>query len=152
MRAHTAARLLLGVVGLSAPRRVLHLWGADPRSGRVVGVARVLAARHLSQGVLVAVHPSRRTEVASAAVDLLHGGSMVALAAVSPTYRRPAVTSACVAFAFAFAGLSGVQLRRDDRGPGGAHAGPLLCGIAALDRRRGGARAAQRYAVTAGSI
>lgn len=122
LRPATTSRLLLGAGGLLLTRRVLPLWGADPHSDRVVGVARILAARHLVQGTLVAGHPTRRTQVASVAVDFLHGLTMVALAAVSRSYRRPAATSACVAFAFA--GLTGVQLRRDNGGNGRDHFDP----------------------------
>lgn len=110
MRPTTAARLLLGAVGLLIPRSVVPLWGADPRSERVVVVARVLGARHLAQGALLAAHPTRRADIVSAAVDLLHGLTMVALAAASPRFRRPAATSACVAVTFA--SLTGVRLKR----------------------------------------
>lgn len=109
LRPATAARLLLGVVGLLATRRVLPLWGADPCSDRILGVARVLAARHLTQGVVLTVHPTRRTRMISAAVDFLHAFTMVALAAGSRRYRRPAATSACVALTFA--GLSGLSMQ-----------------------------------------
>jgi len=108
MRATIAGRMVLGGAGLVSTRRVLTLWGADPRSGRVVAVARILAARHLAQGAVVAAHPSRRTDIASVAVDLLHGSTMVALAAASRRYRRPATTSTCVALTLAT--LTGIRL------------------------------------------
>jgi hypothetical protein len=108
----TAARMLLGGAGLLSTRRVLPFWGADPRSARVVAIARILAARHLAQGAVVALHPTRRTGAASVAVDLLHGSTMVALATVSRSYRRPATTSACIALTFA--ALTGVRLKQNN--------------------------------------
>jgi hypothetical protein len=119
MRPLTAARLLLGTVGLLLTRRVVPLWGADPCSERVVGVARVLATRHLVQGAVLAARPTRRTDTVSAAVDSLHGLTMVALAVLSPSYRRPAATSACLAVTFA--ALTGRHLQRGSRRHGRAH-------------------------------
>ena len=101
MRTATAARLALGAAGLGQTRRVYRVWSGGSPSSRVLLVARVLAARHLLQGAVVAARPSRRMVAAGAAVDGLHGLSMVALAVVSSTYRRPAATSACVAAGFA---------------------------------------------------
>jgi len=109
MRPATGARLALGAVGLVATRQVLPWWGADPDAPRVVAVARVLAARHLLQGAVVAARPTRRVEVVSAATDLLHALTMVALATGSRTYRRPAATSACVSVSLAGATVAGLR-------------------------------------------
>jgi peptidoglycan/LPS O-acetylase OafA/YrhL len=76
----------------------------------VVAVGRVLAARHVAQAAVLAARPTRRADAASAAVDALHGLTMIVLAVVSPRYRRPAATSACVAVAFAT--VTAVRLER----------------------------------------
>jgi hypothetical protein len=104
-------RFVLGAIGLLAPRRAAALWGADPGSDRTVIVARVLGARHLAQGGLLTAHPTRRVTIGSVVVDLLHGASMVLLATVSPRLRRPAATSACIAFALAGATAATSPLR-----------------------------------------
>jgi hypothetical protein len=59
---------------------------------------------------VVAMHPTRRTDAASATIDVLHGATMVALAAVSRSYRRPATTSACVALTLG--ALTGTRLEQ----------------------------------------
>lgn len=60
-------------------------------------IVRVLGARMLVQAALQAARPDRRLVDAGVAVDASHSASMVALAAVSRRYRRPASLSAAVA-------------------------------------------------------
>jgi hypothetical protein len=103
----TGARLVLAAAALVAPRRVASWWGADPGDEAVLRVARILAVRHLTQALATSVRPGRDTDRVSAAVDALHATSMVVLAGLSPRYRRPAATSACVALAFSVATVWG---------------------------------------------
>jgi hypothetical protein len=105
----TGARLLLGTAALLQPRRVASWWGADPGDELAVGVARVLGVRHLTQALLLRVRPGRNADRVSASVDALHAASMVVLAAGSPSYRRPAATSACVALAFTACTVAGLR-------------------------------------------
>jgi hypothetical protein len=111
----SSARLVLGAAALLQPRAVASWWGADPDSGEVVPVARVLGARHVTQAVLLTVRPSRSAEQVGAAVDVLHAVTMLLLAGVSPRCRRPAATSACVALA-----LTAGTVARLRRVPGAA--------------------------------
>jgi hypothetical protein len=102
-------RLLLGSLLLAAPRPVL-----DRLSDRPVGVgerraARLLGARHLVEGAIVARHPGRRWLLAAAAVDATHALSMIAIAAIRPEHRRLATASALAATATATGGLLAAQ-------------------------------------------
>jgi len=99
-----AVRALWGTALLVAPGRVVRATGAEP-DARVRVVARVLAVRHLAQASVLATSTSPRVHRSSAAVDASHGLSMVALAVVDRSRRRPAFLSAAVATAFAVAGL-----------------------------------------------
>lgn len=98
----------LGLVLVSSPGRVGQLVagrGHVPSSW----ITRMLGVRYLVQGTAQLVRPGQAVLAPSAAVDLLHGGTMLALAAGSSNYRRPAVISACVAAA------SAVLARRTSR-------------------------------------
>jgi hypothetical protein len=104
-----------GAALLIDPRRVLRATGADPELAGAVGAARVLGARHLLQAAVLAARPGPTARWA-AAIDGLHVCSMLALAVVAPSYRRPALASAQVAAGLgAVTGLRGV-LRLDWRG------------------------------------
>jgi hypothetical protein len=70
---------------------------AVPFRFRVTWVARALGARVVAQTVIMVARPDRRVFAASAIVDGLHAGSMVALAAVADRYRRVALASAAAA-------------------------------------------------------
>ena len=71
---------------------------------------RVLGARHFLQGGFEAVAPGRLPKTLIA-VDILHAASMVALAAESPSHRRPALLSAAVAGSSATALTVLLQIR-----------------------------------------
>jgi hypothetical protein len=95
-----AARLAWGAVLLLSPQRVL----AEPTDrlpGYVPAVARVLGARHLVEGALMARHPQSPPPRWSIAVDALHGLSMLALATARPTLRADALRSARAALSLA---------------------------------------------------
>ena len=97
MRARDLVRLTYGTALLAAPERVsLALTGTRlDRPGRVT--ARVLGARHILQAVVLMRDGRRGVRRAGRAVDLLHAGSMLLLAAWSPTRTRTATTDAVVA-------------------------------------------------------
>lgn len=102
MRTRDLVRLGYGTALLVDPQRVsVALTGTRlDRSGRVT--ARVLGARQALQAVvLMRGGRCRRVRRASRAVDLLHAGSMLLLAAWSPSRTRTATTDAVVAALFA---------------------------------------------------
>jgi hypothetical protein len=96
-----------GAALLLRPRAVLSAVGADPDLPGLIPAARILGARHLVQGVILAVAPARVARW-SASIDGLHAASMYGLAVVAPDYRRAALVSAGVASALG----GGVGLRR----------------------------------------
>jgi hypothetical protein len=69
-------------------------------------IVRALGGRMLLQALAQAVFPDRRLLDAGVATDAAHGASMVALAALSRRYRRPATMSAAVAGLSTALGLS----------------------------------------------
>ena len=86
---------LVGGALLLAPGRVLRGVGdRDDPWGRLV--ARVLGARHLGQAAALAVSGGRVARLA-AAVDGLHGASMVALGLAARRHRSAGMASAAVA-------------------------------------------------------
>jgi hypothetical protein len=58
------------------------------------------------------LHPTPITGQLAAAADALHGASMLALAAMIPHYRRPALISAGIAMGSAALGLAGTLRAR----------------------------------------
>ncbi|HET7067008.1 MAG TPA: hypothetical protein VFI21_05355 [Nocardioides sp.] len=94
MRTATAARLGLGALCLTATDRVLSAVGGSGSRARLV--TRLLGARLLLQAGLD-VAWGDRTRRPDAMVELTHAASMVSVAAVSPRYRAPALTSAALA-------------------------------------------------------
>jgi hypothetical protein len=121
-----AVRLVIGILGLCTPARACRIWGADPRSAAAVNTARVLGVRHVGQATLLSLHPTRGAQLTSVAVDFLHATSMVTLAAVRPSVRRPALTSAGIGTALALATLSKPSPRTTRRQlPSGADRGGI---------------------------
>jgi hypothetical protein len=104
-----SARVLAGVqVGIGtvmvlAPRFVAGLTGGPVPPTPIV---RVLGAREIGQGVGTAVRADATALTLGAAVDVAHLASMVALAVISPRWRRTAIGSAAVAAASAATGLA----------------------------------------------
>ena len=97
-------RIGFGLVELCAPGPLYRrLTGSEPdRTARVV--IRVLGARHVVQG-LVLLRAGRTAHRLGAGVDLLHGLSMVGLAAVDERRRAGAHASAIAAFTWSLAEL-----------------------------------------------
>ena len=98
------ARLGLGVAALGRPDFFLRLIPGSDGAGEQVTV-RVLGARYLVQSGAGLAFGRPWVRDADAAIDLVHAVSMVALAAVAPTYRRIALLSAATALGFAAADM-----------------------------------------------
>jgi len=96
-RAGLVARAAWGAGCLAAPAAVGRVLGLAPGDRRARLLLRLLGARDLGQAALAATAPPPALLRLGAGVDALHAASMVALAAVSPHYRRPALTSAAIA-------------------------------------------------------
>ena len=90
-------RVTWGALLVISPQRVL----AEPAPGYVRATARVLGARHLVEGAVLVRHPRRPPPEWSIAIDVLHGLSMLALAAVRPSLRSDAMRSAAGAMTLA---------------------------------------------------
>lgn len=81
---------------LVAPERVLALAHGGPVPPAAVALARVLGARHLAQGAITAATGNRAVAVAGTASDVLHIGSLLLVAALSPQWRRLALVDAAI--------------------------------------------------------
>jgi hypothetical protein len=102
----TVARAGWAAVLLLAPERVLAIGGQPSIPAAAVVVARVLGARQLLQSALTAAAPTGPLLSVGAAVDAVHAGTDVGLAAVSPRWRRIALIDAVIAATFAGSGWS----------------------------------------------
>jgi hypothetical protein len=107
VRATALARAGWAGVLLVVPEVVLRAGGPGPVPAAAVTVARVLAARHLAQAAASALTPTGPVAGLGAVVDTLHTGTCVALAAMSPRWRRAALLDAAVEAGFAAAGWAG---------------------------------------------
>ncbi|GAA3836809.1 hypothetical protein [Nocardioides panacisoli] len=98
------ARLGLGAAALLDPRAVLRASGAyDRRLPR--RLTRLLGLRVLAQAAAGLAVRDRRVPLSDAVVELTHAATTLGLAALSPGYRRLALTSGIVAACFAAADL-----------------------------------------------
>ncbi len=93
------ARMAWGARLLVSPDRVLAKC-PGPVPGYARAGVRVLGARQLVEGAVLARHSRRPPPEWSIAVDALHALSMGALAAARPTLRPAALRSAASALAF----------------------------------------------------
>jgi hypothetical protein len=107
-RALGAAQVGIGAVMVVAPRFAAGLAGGPVAPTPIV---RVLGAREIGQGAGTAIRPDVTTLTLGAAVDIAHLASMVALAVISPRWRRAAIGSAAVA---AVSAVTGLALARAD--------------------------------------
>ncbi len=96
VRAAAVARAGWGCTLLFAPERVLALGTRGPAPRVAVTVARVLGARQLVQAAVTAARPTGPVTAAGLAVDGLHAGTDLGLAAVSRRWRRIALIDAVV--------------------------------------------------------
>jgi hypothetical protein len=83
---------------MASPDRVLARC-PDPVPGYARTAVRVLGARQIVEGAVLARHARRPPPKWSIAVDAIHGLSMLALAAMQPGLRPAAVRSAASALA-----------------------------------------------------
>lgn len=117
MRAVDLARAAIALPVLLDPRLPVRFVEEHPTRGAVTA-SRILAVRMLAQAAagatVVARQRSRRQRssrprsqlaAANVVIEVLHATSMVAVAAVSRSHRRTALTSAALAAAFAAAEL-----------------------------------------------
>jgi len=75
----------------------------DPRAPRAL--VRVLGARQVIQSAIAARRPTRRVLLAGVAVDTAHLATMLALAALRPDLRQPALISSTTATIFIILGV-----------------------------------------------
>ncbi len=108
----SALRCAYGVTLIAAPPSSLSKLSRAPIDRRTALVARVLGARELLQAALVARHPSRNAQLASAGVDGLHAATMFALAALDHSRRTVALQSGATATALAVASLAAARRSR----------------------------------------
>jgi hypothetical protein len=94
----TTTRIVWGAVLLVSPDRVLANC-PDPVPGYASVAVRILGARQLVEGAVLARHARRPPPEWSIAVDTLHAVSMLGLAALRPGLRAAAVRSAASALA-----------------------------------------------------
>lgn len=92
LRAGWGAALVL------APADLLRVSGA-PNGPADRLIVRVLGARHVAEAILLR-RPTAARRTLSASVDLVHGATMVMLAARLHRWRRAAALSAAVSLAF----------------------------------------------------
>jgi hypothetical protein len=92
-----------GAVLLSSTGSLLPRVARESLDPRVIPVARVLGARHLAQGLVIALRPNHLTLQVGAAVDALHSATMVTAAAANLGPRRLTMASALMAGAFSAA-------------------------------------------------
>jgi hypothetical protein len=104
IRATAVARAGWACVLLFVPEKVLRIGGRPPIPAAATAVARVLGARQLVQAAVTAVAPTGSIAGLGALVDGLHAGTTVGAAALSPRWRRTALTDAVIAAGFAASG------------------------------------------------
>jgi hypothetical protein len=97
-------RAVWGCALLVAPDKVLRAGTPGPVPPAAIAVARTLGTRQVLQSALSVLAPTRPVAGLGAAVDALHAGTDVGLAAVSPRWRRIALVDAAVAAALAASG------------------------------------------------
>ena len=107
----SAARAAYGVALICAPGRLISVRTGRAPSRRACFVGRILGARHLFQAVVCGAVPTRWLIRAGTAADLLHAGSMVALAAEDAQLQPALLTDAVIAAAFAAAGGAFLRVR-----------------------------------------
>jgi hypothetical protein len=96
----------LGALLIARPEAVARACSGAPNAVPQAWIVRLLGARMLLQALVEAARPRRRILDGGIATDAAHGASMVALAAASRRYRRPAAISAAAAGVSALLGLT----------------------------------------------
>jgi hypothetical protein len=113
IRAAIAVRATAGCGLIVFPEAVVSAIGPpEATDGTTILAARVLGVRHLVEASVLALRPSHRVLLTGAAVDAIHAASMVGIALLSPTHRRPALLSATTAAGLAALGATLAAARR----------------------------------------
>jgi hypothetical protein len=105
------ARVAWGTVLLLRPDAGLCVRPEPALRRRARVFARVLGARQLLEVLVLSRRRSRRWIELGAAVDGVHGASMLALAALRPDWRRVAAVNALLAGLLALLGLAAARSR-----------------------------------------
>ncbi|MGH9171707.1 MAG: hypothetical protein ACRD0Z_12680 [Acidimicrobiales bacterium] len=97
-------RAAIGIARLAFPDTVIPGLGSplDTRGRRVV---QVLGARQITQALVTGRHATAALLWLGVEVDAAHAASLIALAAISPRYRRDALGDAAIAVMLAAAGV-----------------------------------------------
>ncbi len=99
------ARGGLGAAQLLFPGRASRPLTGAPPDRRTRQVVRILGGRQLIQALATGADPTATMLAVGAAVDVIHGLTMVVLAVVDRRRRRVALGDALIAAAFAWAGV-----------------------------------------------
>lgn len=91
-----ASTAAAGAVLLARPRQIAR-FVAGPGTAPPSWIVRLLGARYLAQAAAELGRPTRAVWLTMSAIDGIHAASMIAAAALQPSYRRPAVGNAVVA-------------------------------------------------------
>jgi hypothetical protein len=122
MRRANVVRLVIGALALARPQLAVHAVGAADGIG-VRGTTRVLGLRYVVHALVERRLDRRWARELGAAVELLHGGSMLVLAGTVPRHRRLALVSAAIAVSLAADDLTGQRsgpcVTRPGRPPSG---------------------------------
>jgi hypothetical protein len=110
-------RFTLGAIYLAFPARAASAIGAGEPGTAAVRVARVLGARHAAQALATTGHPPGTVLALGAGVDAAHAASMLALAVISPRWRRPAVRDGLIAATLAGVGVAAARSVPPPHGP-----------------------------------
>ena len=113
MKLAALVRALLGLAELTRPSTLAARHQPDTVARRAI---QFLGVRDLVQAGLTVAAPSRRVLRAGVAVDVVHGVSMLALAAGDRRRRPLALASAALAGAFAATGAVALRSGHDLRG------------------------------------
>jgi hypothetical protein len=106
VRLMQGVRLVWGGLLLVAPGIALEAITGRPATRSQERLLRVLGARHLLQGGVDLVRPTRGLLRAGVAVDLLHAATCAGAVALSPEWRRAALIDGTGAVGFAAGGLA----------------------------------------------
>ena len=109
-RAAAAWHLLVGAALTARPAEIARAV-SGPGEIPAPGVTRVLGARSLLQGAVIAAAPTRRVLLGGAGVDITHALSLLPLIA-GARYRRAAGVSVAIAAANAAIELAAVRTAR----------------------------------------
>lgn len=98
------SRLSWGIACLLEPSHVTGALGGPVDRSTLIAT-RALGVRHLAQGIVFVLVPSRRVLVAGGLVDLIHSASMALVGRLDPNRRRLAWTDAVIEAIWAVATL-----------------------------------------------